>query len=110
MIDTFLRHNQEKYLAEFARRLPSGYTRTDAGEVAVFHPLAMNTNNPSILVSAGWHGDEEGATLALMDFVSNEDSKFHIFPSPLPPQIIWVLAVTKREKIPTQGILQTNTS
>jgi hypothetical protein len=77
MIDTFLRHNQEKYLAEFARRLPSGYTRTDAGEVAVFHPLAMNTNNPSILVSAGWHGDEEGATLALMDFVSNEDSKFY---------------------------------
>jgi hypothetical protein len=77
MIDTFLRHNQEKYLAEFARRLPSGYTRTAAGEVAVFHPLAMNTNNPSVLISTGWHGDEEGATLALMDFVTNEDSKFY---------------------------------
>lgn len=77
MIDSFLRHNQEKYLAEFARRLPDGYTRTDAGEVAIFHPLAMNTNNPSILITAGWHGDEEGATLALMDFVSNEDSKFY---------------------------------
>jgi hypothetical protein len=76
MIDSFLRHNQEKYFSEFSSRLPSGYTRTNAGEVAIFHPLKMATNKPSILVSAGWHGDEQGATLGLMDFVTYEDSKF----------------------------------
>ena len=77
MIDSFLRHNEEKYLTMFSSLLPSGYTRTCAGGVEIFHPLMMNTNNPSILVTAGWHGDEEGATLALMDFVGNEDSKFY---------------------------------
>jgi len=76
MIDSFLRHNQEKYLAEFASRLPNGYTRTDAGEVAIFHPMKMNNSKPSILVAAGWHGDEQGATLGLMDFVSYSDAKF----------------------------------
>ena len=70
MIDSFLRHNQEKYLAEFASKLPSGYTRTDTGEVAIFHPIKMNNSKPSILVATGWHGDEQGATLGLMDFVA----------------------------------------
>lgn len=76
MIDSFLRHNQEKYLGEFARRLPNGYTRTDAGPVAIFHPMNIDKRKPSILVSTGWHGDEQGATLGLMDFVAYSDSKF----------------------------------
>jgi hypothetical protein len=76
MIDSFLRHNAKAYLSEFAKRLPSGYAHTYAGSVSIFHPENPNPNLPSMLVATGWHGDEEAATLGLMDFVGYDDSKF----------------------------------
>lgn len=76
MIDSFLRHNGNHYLAEFAKRLPSGYARTEAGKVTIFHPNHPDPDAPSILIGTGWHGDEQGATLALMDFLDFEDSRF----------------------------------